>query len=139
MGRILSGVYVCTSVNESHAFQYLPLEQRRGIEAWLYLERSKLAKPGHTMQPLFSESIDQISDAITKETLTCEIVRKAIASFQRNSISTASWAYQFLLPARSVGIEPRQSAALPYALWKRNCARCQTELESSFDPQKDKK
>ena len=131
--------------NETVANEYFPLTREEALEKGFQWSDYEAPKPQaaktiseENMKKL-PDSIDQIPDDVLNWALTCEISGKLF------KIQPAELAFyrkmKLPIPRRHPDIRHADRMALrnPRKLWKRNCAECNEEIETTYSPERPEK
>lgn len=123
--------------NEVHAIQFYPLTKEEALDRgfrWYEGERS-----GHeiTLPPgKMPDSILEVTDEILKENLGCSACGKAFRLVPAEIGLLKRFGLPLARKCPNCRHADRMSRINPPRLWKRNCAKCGKEIETSFAPER---
>lgn len=122
--------------NESAAQEYFPLTKEETLAQGLYWHENDDSHQYTGNKVQVSDDIDQVSENILKEILTCDtcqrnyrIVGQELAFYKNNKIGLPHECFFCRNQRRLRARNPRQ-------LFHRNCTNCNTPLESTYAPER---
>jgi len=123
--------------NETIAQDYYPLTKKQAVErGWRWLDELDQREPHKGKKVAIPDSIAEVTDDICKTVLTCEVSKRAykiipqeLAFYRRMNLP---------VPTNCFFQRHKKRMALrnPRHLWKRQCAKCEREIQTTYSPER---
>ncbi len=132
-GQYLPAKYSPFGYNESLASEYFPLSEAEAKKQGFHW-RDKDARDYKPQTYTLPDRIDQVPDSVTQEILACATCTKNYRVIPQE----LSYYRKHILPVPHHCPDCRHAERMklrnPRKLWKRECAKCKRELQSTYAP-----
>ena len=123
--------------NQSISYKYFPLpEEEVRKRGWKWEELPSLVPPTDASSGVLPDSIDDISDDLCNQVLTCvksgkkfKILKKELEFYRIMHLPIPH-----IHP--DIRMQQRLNSSNPYKLWTRPCMKCGKEMQTSFAPER---
>lgn len=119
--------------NETTAQEYLPLTQAEAEKRGFRWSPEVLRITGKETSGA-PEQIENVSESFAKEVLACEACKKNYKVAAQEIAFLKSSRYPFPRTCPECRHRERLATRNPRKLWKRNCAKCGTDIATTFAP-----
>ena len=121
--------------NESSAMTYLTLSKEEVLSrGWRWEDQPELSQDGEEHRSTLPDSIDEVTDDITTKILFCEQTGRKFKIIPQELHYYRLFHCPLPRHHPDVRMRRRRDMLNPYRLWKRKCAKCAANIETSFAP-----
>lgn len=137
-GQLFPKSMSCYAYNESTAHQYYPLTKAQALkEGFTWKEEDKKDYKKATYQ--LPDLISDVNEFVSQEVLECKTCSRNYKILDKE----LKFYRQFNIPPPKICPECRHEERMklrnPKKLWKRSCASCQKEIQTSYAPERPEK